>query len=284
MTMSLFDTDDTQRRALAKQALETLEFWLRRLIHDELTKDYGPSYLNAKTPTGDNLIKNEIQKKIGNRLNAEPKRYQRPIDASLLEHQIDIICNPNLFKKHFSTPLKKSFPDGREEARTFLKRLEEPRNLLAHANSISVRQFEQVICYTNDIIESLKEHYIAMNQASEFNVPRFIKAIDHFGNVLHLTEKGNYEFHNDSKSYLWPGDTLIIEIEVDPSFDPKDYEILWYGTHFSTNDRKLVLKIEEKHVSETFSITCRTITNKGWHRYQTFDDQFHCSYKVLPPK
>ncbi len=276
-------TED-ERRTIAKQTLESLEFWLRRFIHEELSKDFGADYINAKTDKGDNLIKGEIVKKIITRKEAEPERYPRLIDASLLEHQIDIICNPSLYNKYFAKGLQVVFPDGREEAKTFLERLEYPRNCLAHANPISLRQYEQVICYSHDAIDSLKEYYVMSNKASEFNVPRIIKATDHFGNVLHLTERGNYQFYEDKRFYLWPGDKLMIEIEVDQTFEDSEYDIMWYGTHFSSADRKLTLTIDERHVSQCFQITCRLTTKKNWHKYQMFDDQFHCNYKVLPPR
>jgi hypothetical protein len=60
---------------------------------------------------------------------------------------------------HFGIALKHAFPHGREEARTFLVRIMETRNSLAHVNAISSRTAEQVICYSNDIIDSLKHHY-----------------------------------------------------------------------------------------------------------------------------
>ena len=80
----------------------------------------------------------------------------------LLEDAIYIICKPELLKDHFRVPLAIAFPDGREEARTFLNRILAPRNNLAHANAISTRQSEQVVCYSNDVIDSLKQHYRAI--------------------------------------------------------------------------------------------------------------------------
>ena len=91
----------------------------------------------------------------------EPERFSRIIDAAILDDCINIICNPNLFRRHFREAFKTAFPvgDSRDETRIFLKRLIKPRNLLYHANPISVRQAEQVICYSHDIIESLKKYY-----------------------------------------------------------------------------------------------------------------------------
>lgn len=229
--MDLYSLTEDKRRVICKKCIESLEFWLRRIIHNSLTREYGDNYLEAKRKNGDNIINNEIRRRIMNRKNAEPVRYSRLIDASLLEDEIDIICNPDLFNKYFRIPLKLAFPEGREEARTFLKRLEAPRNKLYHANPISVRESEQVICYSNDIIQSLKEYYKMNHLEKEFNVPSIIKATDSFGNVFHFNDdQKRYFLEKSPEFYLRPGDTLTIELEIDPSFPESEYILDWQTT------------------------------------------------------
>ncbi|MCP9755143.1 hypothetical protein EGI26_08260 [Lacihabitans sp. CCS-44] len=282
--MNHYILTEDERRIICKQALESLEFWLRRLIHDTLSTDFGDDYLSA-TLNGRNIINNNIRGKIQERKNKEPERFPRLIDASLLEHQIDIICNPDLYNSFFKEPFKLAFPNGREVTKTFLERLVYPRNCLYHANPISVRMSEQVVCYTNDVIDSLKSYYRMIQKEQEFNVPKIIKAIDSFGNVFHFnTSQDNGIFlHEKPEFYLYPGDTLTIEIEVDPTFDESEYSVSWYGPNMSCQNKKMVLRIDESFVSIGYQIECHLISNKTWHKYSTFDDKFYIIYKILPP-
>src|SRR5690349_7773640 len=158
--MSLYSMGEEELRAHCKQILESLEFWLRRIIHDTLLKEFGEKYIEAIRKNGDPLLNGRIRKKIAERIEAEPERYSRQIDASLLDHLVDIICHPDNYKNYFISAFEQAFPDGNAEARTFMSRLVDPRNRLYHGNSISVRTAEQIICYSHDIIESLKNHYV----------------------------------------------------------------------------------------------------------------------------
>ncbi|HEY3526820.1 MAG TPA: hypothetical protein VGK47_11520, partial [Nitrososphaeraceae archaeon] len=265
--MKLYELDDSQKRSIAKETLETLEYWLRRFIHDELTKALGVDYLDYKKENGDPLISTKIIKKVKQRKETEPSRYPRVIDATLLEHQIDIICNLDLYNKYFHAGLSTAFPNGREQARTTLKQLEYPRNCLAHANPLSTRDCEKVVCYSHDVIDSLKKYYTSLSKDSEFNVPQMIRGIDHFGNVFNLTEITSYNFCGDKRFNLWPGDILTVEVEVDETYDASEYELWWYGIHVSEkNIKKLTLRIEDKHVSQCFQINCKLTSNKSWHK------------------
>lgn len=132
-------------------------------------------YLAYIHSNGDRLIKNEIVKSLQARKANEPHRYPRLIDAVLLDDAINIISNPNLYNKHFHEIFKSAYPDGREEARTFMKKLIPARNSLSHANPISTRQAEQVICYSNNIIDAIKKYYTLKNMDNEYNVPLILK-------------------------------------------------------------------------------------------------------------
>src|SRR5262245_25800378 len=143
---------DVERRAICRERVDSLEHWLRRLIHDELSRAYGGDYIRAVGADGQNVLNNRIQQEMERNQMREPDRYPRLIDAALLDTEIDIICNPKLFGAHFRNALVEAFPEGVEEARTFLRRLLPSRNALSHANPILVRQCEQVVCYSNDVI------------------------------------------------------------------------------------------------------------------------------------
>jgi hypothetical protein len=282
---------DSEIRNICKEKLEALEHWLRRLIDLTLTPVYGDIF-TYEDEKGNRLVKAKVSSSVEDRLRKEPTRYSRKIDAILLDDAIDIICKPELFKSHFKEPFNVAFPDGRDVTRTFLKHLSDPRNRLAHANPISSRQAEQVVCYTNDVIDSIKEFYRVENMQVEFNVPLIIKVIDSFGNTYHReniakasTGEILIDHSNDSNYYLRPNDILTLEVEVDPSFDESDYTIEWRGVSaVMKNSKKIYLQFENKHVGQTFGLTCVITSKEDWHKIRgEFDDMFIYLIKVLPP-
>ena len=178
----------------------------------------------------------------------------------------------------------------------FLERLIEPRNALAHSNPLSIRQAEQVICYSHDVIDAIKLYVEAINMAEDYNAPTIIKVNDSRGLVFHDSEirknrtgLGFVRLTEDRSAWLRVGDTLSLEVEVDPSFSPDDYRIEWSYENKEARDRgdtppnRLVLEIRERHVNSRFDIYCKVISNKSWHRHGSLDDMVAISYRVLPP-
>lgn len=281
---------DAEIRSTCKEKIESLEYWLRRLIDELLTKDYGVNYFDHQDDAGSSLINNKIKQSISRRRESEPTRFTRLIDATLLDEAVDIICKPNLFKKHFSEPLRKAFPDGREEARIFMHRLISPRNCLAHANPIGLRQAEQVLCYTNDIVDSIKAYYSEDNMSNRYNVPLIMKVTYSFGNTIHRSldqDQIGESFHHDARFDLYPGDVLTVEIEVDPSFGEEEYTIRWSSikgyAEPHPEGRKAVIHITKNQIGEPFDIQCRISSNRDWHRLNHgADDYMYLSYRVLP--
>jgi hypothetical protein len=270
-------TED-QIRNLCKEKIESLEHWLRRLIDEKLSASHGG-----------------IVDGLEERLKAEPTRYSRKIDAVLLSDAIGIICNPQLYST-FAPGLAFAFPEGRDEARTFMRRLLDPRNRLAHSNPISLHQAEQVVCYSNDIIESLKQHYGAIGMQSEYNVPTILKFSDSLGNVYFRNQMIDWagggvmmDFSKQPTSVLWPGDVLTVEIEVDPAFDPTDYTISWACSKGViepiSSEPKAIINITTKHVAEQMIIWCNITSSNEWHKMSTGkDDSLSVFYKVRPPR
>ncbi|MER9935127.1 hypothetical protein [Mesorhizobium sp. M0088] len=287
--MPLHHIPDDQRRAYCKAAIETLELWLRVVIDQELREPFGPDYLQAKRADGSYVINSRIRRGLTERSAAEPGRYSRLIDAAVLEDAIEIVCNPELFQAHFKRPLAQAFPNGREEARTFLNRLVTPRNKLSHANAISVREAEQVICYSRDAIESLKAFYTEKNMGKEFNTPTVVKLTDSFGRTTHAGEFRRNQTGSAvlplSETALRPGDTLVLEVEVDSSFPPDSYDVQWVFPYqrIPPTGNRLVLKIENRHVNPCFVFFCLVTSKLDWHRLGEHDDSVAIQYKVLPP-
>jgi hypothetical protein len=273
-------------REHCRLALESLEVWLRRLLHDTLTERYGADYIAATHEDGSYVINSDLRTGLRDRRDREPNRYPRPIDAADLDDEIRIICNPNLYPL-FRESLNGAFPVGREQARVSLGLLLPPRNALAHANPISVRQAEQVICYSRDVIDSLKSHYMNKNQEKEYDAPTVVRYTDSFGTTVHENEMRHtgsciLEFDRDPAKSLRVGDTLWMQVDIDDSFAPDDYVVEWMcGIAHSTGTR-LVLQLENRHVSQQFQIRCRVISKKDWHRLGHCDDLVAITFKVLP--
>jgi hypothetical protein len=285
-------TED-QIRNLCKEKIESLEYWLRRLIDEKLSASHG-DYFSCVDGAGNRLIKKGIVDALEERLKKEPTRYSRKIDAVLLSDAIDIICNPQLYSI-FAPGLRFAFPEGRDEARTFMRRLLDPRNSLAHSNPISLHQAEQVVCYSSDIIESLKQHYGAIGMQNEYNVPTILKFSDSFGNVYFrnrmIGSAGGVlvNLSDQPTNVLYPGDMLTLEVEVDPAFDPIDYTIRWKCSAGSVepipNGPKAIINITTKHVDEQMIIWCNITSNNEWHRMgMGGDDRLSVFYKVRPPR
>jgi hypothetical protein len=291
--MPLYSLAERDLRDHCKRAIEALELWVRRLIHQKLNASYGVNYLDAQRPNGDRVVKKDIAVGLARRMASEPIRFPTPIDAAFLEDAVSLLCNPELYRRHFAVALEEAFPDGREEAHTFLKRLVPIRNSLSHSNPISVHDAYRVLCYTHDIIRSIKEHYKAINMQQQFNAPTVIRMTDSLGHAVsfsaanrHPDSFGMLDYSRDDKAILHCGDSLSIEVEVDPTFDPSTYEIEWLIANIGgppMRGPKFVLLLEERYVSTRFCAVCRVTSNARWHKLGTHDDQIDIAYRVLPP-
>jgi hypothetical protein len=287
MPLNTFSEHDL--RHYCKRHIETLENWLRTLIDNRFTNEFGKDYFTFKEGE-DNIIKKEIQKKALERKEKESDRYQRLIDATLFEDIVSIICNPQLYRRFFEECFKHSFPEGNDELRTFLNRLLDPRNKLAHSNPISVRQAEQVICYSNDIIDSIKLYYINNQMSKEYNIPTITKIVDSKGNIFFPKVENSissiFSLQKDTKNTLFPGDIISVEIEIDSSFKNDEYELVWKKNHeiikeFS-NKTKISIEILKKDIAENFFIECVINSKEEWHKHTFYDQSVSLLYKILP--
>ena len=288
--MPLHSTPEAELRDHCKRAIEALEAWLRRLIDDRFSAEFGPDYINAKKSNGDNLVRASLAKQLMERQKKESRRFARSIDAAVLDDLIDLICNPDHYAKYFNDALDGAFGQGGNHLREMLGRLVTPRNALYHANPISVHEAYRVLCYSTDVIQSLKDYYAALGTAQHYNVPTVIRLSDSLGHVVHLGNRqgqGMVDYSNDPSAYLRCGDTLSIEVDVDPSFDSSEYDIRWSVAHMSyapnTVGRKFTVKLTERYVSTRFCAVCWVTSKKSWHKLGGFDDQIDVAYRVLPP-
>lgn len=280
-------------RSECKAMIENLEIWIRNVIDSELIVRYSASFWDFADAAGNRLISNGMIKDAKERYKNEPERYPRFVDSLLLDDIIRIICKPELFNKVFKQYLIYSFPDGNDEARTFLNRLIPIRNKLYHSNPISNHEALQVLCYSNDIINSIKKYYKEKNMEKKYNVPTIIKLSDSFGNQFNESQikrnntgRGHCETRNNGLK-VNAGDKIIIEVEIDPSFDPNDYSINWVfdkkdSSSFKETTNRFELNVENKHVRTDFAIYCLVRSEKDWHRCGDVDDSVSISYEITP--
>ena len=274
------------RILLARKYLDSAEAWLRKLIHHELNQTYkGVDYLGPQGP-----INKGIRDRAERRRSKNPAKFLRNIDATTLADLVDIVCNPELFKMHFKVALSLAYPDGHAEARTFLRRLDEIRDDVSHGRGCSVRQLEQAICYSNDLIDSLKAYFAHIGMQKTFNVPSIIQFVDSFGNkstLENVLEDANSRYidwrivgHGD----IQVGEILTAEVEIDPSFDQNEYDVSWYIFGAESGCGPLVqIPIGLHHVGEQFELKFTVISKREWHRFFQCDDALGLLYRVPPP-
>ena len=267
-------------RNLTRHKIETLERWLRRFIDDALRAHYDGS-LSALP------IRADIKRQVGERRTGEPQRYPREVDALLFDDLVTTICHPELYGRRFQDGLNDAFPQGREEARVFLNRIVEVRNPVSHANDISTHQALRVVCYSTDVINSLKSYYERNNLAQTYNAPSFLRVWDSLGNSGQVDKTEQCEFHFREKK-LRPGDELQLEVQPDESFPDSSYRIEWTVCNVPQGERgsgrSFSLTLRDKHVTQNgLPIRATIISDRSWHRHGTYDAMFHVNYSVLPP-
>jgi hypothetical protein len=270
-------TDET--RILVRHQLETLERWLRRLVDDALRAHYGGAFLALP-------IKQDIKNQVADRRAREPQRYPRDVDALLFDDLVTITCHPQVYP-HFRNAFQDAFPDGPAEARTFLDRIIEARNPLAHANDITSHQALRVMCYSADVIESLKAYYARNNLAQTYNAPSFLRIWDDRGNSAEPKTTTEAYYDEFRQIALHPGDTLKLEVQADESFPDDSYRIDWavqMANGERGSGRVFPITIANHHVTQDgLPIEVRIISNLEWHRHGAYDAKIFILYSVLPP-
>lgn len=275
-------------RAYCRTCIESLEIWARRLIHEKMVERYGDKYIELSLPDGNYLIKKEIRDHISRLQKNDPKRFSRPVDCLFIDQIIYFLCKQDWYQSLFKEALDFAYPQGREEAREFLNQLVPIRNSLSHANPISIRQAEKVICYSHDFIDGLKEYYKLKGKEKMWNVPRIIKITDSLGNIFeNPTEKNVQCSIFTISSPLYCGDTYSVTAEVDPAFSPSSYDLIWEDDGHELDEFKnnptYVTKFDVGDVEELHRITCIIISHESWHKYKYYDCQINLHLTVLPP-
>jgi len=280
-----YNFSDEKLRSYCRNSIESLEMWARRLIHEKMVEKYGEQYLDYQNPDGSYIIKSEIRKHIHGLLQNEPQRIIRPVDTLFLDHLSYFFCKQEWYKELYKEALDFNYPGGKDEVRTFLKRLVPIRNALSHSNPISVRQAEQAICYSNDFIDSIKYYYNKRGLEKMWNVPRIIRATDSFGNVFENPDDHKLFYH--IKQPLRCGDTYSLSIEMDTSFLAQDYDIIWKNSDRELsafkNMKKCTINLSEEDVEELHRFECIVVSHKKWHKHGYCDSKIVLLLEILPP-
>jgi len=294
MSNPLISLAENELRDLCRHRIDTFENWSRRLIEELFKKAYGVDYFDFMIAEGQPLIKSEMKRRILKRIEDNPGRFPRKIDAILLEDIEYFLCRDDLYAKHFKSILE-PFYSGIEEIRKVLNRLIPIRNKLSHSNTISIHEAEQCLCYTSDFISVFKQYYLSLGKERDYNVPVFLRIKDCLGNDI-IREDSRYvwELHffgtTSPKIQLRSGDQYKLWVEVDSSFDSSFYQIMWvvkqsYTTVIAEGTGNVIeFTLTNKNVSYMPEIQISLITNRDWHRFHDVDDTIKLTYeRVLPP-
>lgn len=284
--MPLTRIPNDELREICRKQIEALERWLRDLMHRNLSEEYGANYFDSGEMNGNKLFRSEIRRHADKRIKEGKSNYGDKINTLLLDHLMDTVCKKDLYTAYFKDALEEVFPDGWQVARTNLKRLIPLRNALSHSNPISVRDAERVICYTNDVIDSIKAYNRRKNMDHEYNTPQFTRFRDSLGHDELITKTSlGLDFSKEASIHV--GDKVRMEVEVDASFDPSSYYVTWMVSANLGNERRtgnpFVFEFLPRHVGEHFTFFIHLISTKDWHRHTSHDAQIVLSYKVLPP-
>ncbi len=271
-------------RTACRQRLEACELWLRRLVHDQLIKEFGPQYIDSAQLHGQHIFSGDSRKRWASRVGVEPSRYSRPVDALLLDDLAALVGKEDVYRKLFFDAFKDGFPIGREHVRLYLSRLVPIRNALAHANPLSTHDAERMLCYSNEIISAISAHYEKIGMEQDFNAPSFTRFSDSLGNVSQPKEARTHLAFRSGKM-LRSGMNLRCEVEVDSSFDPSEYSVRWqiHGSGVEiVYGNSIALTLDDRHVNEVFLLVVQVASNKSWHRLSNFDAELNIQYRVLP--
>jgi hypothetical protein len=97
-SMPLHELTDDERRSHSRRAIEAMEVWLRRLVHETFSKAYGSHYLNAIGSDGNSIFNTQLKRKINGRL---AQKTARCVDGTTLDELVGVVCKPETYNRHF---------------------------------------------------------------------------------------------------------------------------------------------------------------------------------------
>lgn len=284
MALHLLSAD--QVASSCRQRIESCELWLRYLIHDQLSRALGASYLTALSPSNTPIFSASAQRNAASRSGSARTAPPRPVDTLLFDDLASVLAKVDVYDKWFKSALHADFPLGSTQIRNVLTLLVPIRNKLAHANGVTLtlHEAERALCYCNDLISAIQNYYTGTNMADKFPAPIFTRISDSQGNV-HYPSDHRPNFYG--KEPLKCGDTIRFEVEVDSTFAPSEYDISWVVNNISNGQTGtgpiFSVVLDERHVGLQFAVSAKLLSHKSWHRDQNFDALAVLRYEVLQP-
>lgn len=280
---------DEQLRAICRTHIEALEKWMRLMLHLALTEKYGNDYLHVKNADGNYKFKTKLVENADKMKAAEPGRFPTLLDTLFLDDLIYMVCHNDIYST-LSGALRDFYPEGMQETRTFLNRIVPVRNKLSHTNPFSERDAQRAVCYSNDFIDAAKEYFKQKKMTDSFNVPTIIRISDSFGNEMLPPNAKSfvYELKDPETSQpltLHHGDKFSVTLEIDPSFNPNDYDLRWdktEGLEIYDNGKKVTISIGNNLIGEKKLIGCYVISHNDWHRSTGYDQFLVLKFTALP--
>ncbi|QIZ46067.1 hypothetical protein DWV07_03775 [Dickeya zeae] len=284
MVLHLLSAD--QVASSCRQRIESCELWLRYLIHNQLSGTFGADYLSGLSPSNNPIFSASVRRNAASRYATARITPPRPVDTLLFDDLASVLAKADVYNEWFKTVLHTDFPLGSMQIKNILPLLVPIRNKLAHANGVTLtlHEAERALCYCNDLISAIQNHYTGASMADKFPAPIFTRISDSQGNV-HYPSDHRPNFYG--KEPLRCGDTIRFEVEVDSTFSPNEYDISWVVNNIANGQRGtgpiFSLVLDERHVGLQFSVSAMLVSHKSWHRDQNFDAMAVLRYKVLPP-
>ena len=181
MALHLLTSD--QIASSCRQRIEACELWLRRLIHDEFLQEFGADYLNTALINGDAIFSVSAKRNAASRSASLAQPASRPVDALLFDDLGAVLGKTEVYKKYFKIALDHEFKFGSDHVRYMISLLIPIRNKLSHPNgaALSLHEAERALCYSNDIISSIRKHYSTKSMTDKFPAPLFTRISDSLG-------------------------------------------------------------------------------------------------------
>ena len=165
--MSIHNITRVELRDDTRRAIENLEVWLRRWIDTEMTAKFGNGYLDH-TVNGNRIVKKDIVEGLRDRMEKDPERYPRAIDAIHLDDAITITCHPECYSL-FKPGYEEVFPLCSAQAiKAQLDQIVPTRHKLSHANEISLPDGLLAVSTSTRIVEAIKKQFEMKNRGQEF--------------------------------------------------------------------------------------------------------------------
>ena len=168
MALHLLSAD--QVASSCRQRIESCELWLRYLIHNQLSMTFGDGYLTGESPSNNPIFSASVQRSAAARHETARIKPPRPVDTLLFDDLARVLAKVDVYDKWFKAVLHTDFPLGSMQVRNILNLLVPIRNKLAHANGVTLtlHEAERALCYCNDLISAIQNHYTGASMADKF--------------------------------------------------------------------------------------------------------------------